>query len=112
LRDSVIESLANAMAGYLDSQILAVLGLISQEADASIHAAVETEGTEADRVRGHARVMDAADRASNGEGPLPLCVEVPIHAGCHASSFQPRDTRPRATMLVEGGIMPEHVERL
>ena len=93
--------------------IVAGTGSLAQEAVGSSRAGDQsTEGTEADRVGGHACVADPPDGPLDGEGPLPLGVEVAIDAGRHARPLEVARRRARAAMLVEGGVVPEDVERL
>ena len=72
---------------------------------------VDPQGSKADRVCRDAVVADAAHRALHGDGPVALVMEVTVHAGCHVGSLEELDTRTGPCMVIEGGIMPEDIER-
>src|SRR5262249_4938998 len=73
---------------------------------------IDTQGTKADCVGRDAGVTDTGDCTLHGQRPLPFGMKVPVNAGRHTGLLEPGDATTGAAMLIEGGIMPEDVERL
>src|SRR3954451_6023707 len=72
----------------------------------------DPQGPEADRVGGDAVVADAPDVAPPGVRTLALDVQAAVDAAGAARRLEPLDARARAAVLLEGGVVPEDVERL
>src|SRR5690242_9765161 len=73
---------------------------------------VDPQGAETDGVGRDAIITHTLEATLYDHRPLALHVQVPINARRDARSFQPLDPGAGAAVDVEGGEMPEHVERL
>src|SRR5438874_8664365 len=75
-------------------------------------APIDPERPKADRVGGDEMIADAVDLTLNGQGPLPLNVQVAVDAGRHPGGLEPLDARAGSAVWIEGGIVPEDVKGL